>query len=100
MVMYDWLVEIQQEKGELRFGTTAGGILYVMIPGVSMMQKLFASNLDTEVLQQLSIGLTLGRALDKYCWMTYIAPEGKHLFWSAVTMESTITTVVITRMRV
>ena len=67
MVPFSWLVEVQADKGELRFGTTVGGILYVMIPGTSMMQMLYANNLDTEEPWQLIRVLILGRAQDRYC---------------------------------
>ena len=48
MVMFDWLVELHHERGELKFGTTVSGTLYVMITGTLVMQMLYAANLDTE----------------------------------------------------
>ena len=48
MVTFSWLVELQVDRVELRFGIAVSGILYVMISGASMMQTLYANNWDIE----------------------------------------------------
>ena len=47
MVTFSWLVDLQAEREELKFGMIINGTLYVMIPGAWMMQMLYVNNLDT-----------------------------------------------------
>ena len=93
-------MELQHERGELRFGITVSGTLFVMTSGISMMHMLYADNLDTEEQYQPIRVLILDRASDRYSLITCSALEGKHLFWNAVTVGLTTTTLGIVMMLV
>ena len=97
---YALLMDMHPQPVELRFGILTSGTQCVMIAGALLMQKLCAVNLATKELQLPIQMPILVKDQVEYFWMIWTAPEQRHLFYSAHTMDSTATTVTMMKMQV